>query len=295
MCALLSASDRAILGHVDFTAEEIAADLRRPDLEAYGWYAGTRLVGYGWAARSGGGARVDVDVYVHPDHDQALGLEILELLEGRAAARAAEVGHRTAILDIGVYRQDERTRRWMTERGYTCPTRFVRMRIDLDGRTQHSSATGSGVVVVRRSDGTAEDLRRAHRISEDSFVDHYGHEETPFDIWHQRLTEQGPDWAEVWFAEVDGEPVGLLVGTRQFLEEENAGYVRTLGTLAQARGLGAGTALLRAYFDACQQAGRSAVLLHVDAQNVTGALRLYEAVGMRAVLTIDAWTRTVTA
>ncbi len=31
------------------------------------------------------------------------------------------------------------------------------------------------------------------------------------------------------------------------------------------------------------------MLLHVDVANVTGALRLYESVGMRAVLEIDAW------
>ena len=33
--------------------------------------------------------------------------------------------------------------------------------------------------------------------------------------------------------------------------------------------------------------------LHVDTDNVTPALRLYESVGMRAVLVIDAWTRTL--
>jgi hypothetical protein len=34
-----------------------------------------------------------------------------------------------------------------------------------------------------------------------------------------------------------------------------------------------------------------AVLLHVDVANVTDALRLYESVGKRPVLTIDAWTK----
>ena len=47
------------------------------------------------------------------------------------------------------------------------------------------------------------------------------------------------------------------------------------------------------YFDECQRAGRVAVLLHVDVANVTGALRLYESVGMRTVLEIDAWANRV--
>ena len=33
------------------------------------------------------------------------------------------------------------------------------------------------------------------------------------------------------------------------------------------------------------------MLLHVDVANVTGALRVYESVGMRAVLEIDAWAK----
>lgn len=52
---------------------------------------------------------------------------------------------------------------------------------------------------------------------------------------------------------------------------------------------GVATALLRTYFSACQQAGRAAVMLHVDVANVTGALRLYESVGMAPVLEIDAF------
>jgi ribosomal protein S18 acetylase RimI-like enzyme len=43
---------------------------------------------------------------------------------------------------------------------------------------------------------------------------------------------------------VSGTPVGLLTTTRQFEEDEDAGYVRTLGVLPSARGRGVGTALL---------------------------------------------------
>jgi ribosomal protein S18 acetylase RimI-like enzyme len=50
-------------------------------------------------------------------------------------------------------------------------------------------------------------------------------------------------------------------------------------------------ALLRDCFAAAQRAGRKAVLLHVDVANVTGALRLYESVGMRPVLEIDAFAK----
>jgi hypothetical protein len=54
---------------------------------------------------------------------------------------------------------------------------------------------------------------------------------------------------------------------------------------------GVAKALLRQYFSDQQAAGRAGVLLHVDVANVTNALGLYESVGMRPVLEIDAWAK----
>jgi ribosomal protein S18 acetylase RimI-like enzyme len=51
--------------------------------------------------------------------------------------------------------------------------------------------------------------------------------------------------------------------------------------------------LLRHYFSASQAEGRVAVLLHVDVANVTNALGVYESVGMRPILEIDAWAKRV--
>ena len=287
VAALVAACDVAVLGRPDFADADLLADLRRDDLEAYGWFDGDALVGYGWAARLGDSARVDIDAYVLPDRDPRLGVGILAFLEERASRLAADAGHGEAVLDIGVYRQDDTSRAWLVERGFETPTSFVRMRIDFDGPVDLPATP----VQVRRPEGSEADLRLAHRIADASFAEHYSHADTPFESWAERLTERGPDFATVWLGELAGEAVGVLVGTNQFDADENAGYVRTLGTLASARGCGVGTALVRAYFAAAQQAGRSAVLLHVDTGNVTGALRLYESVGMRPVLTIDAWTK----
>ena len=294
--ALLTASDLAVLGRTDFTETEVAADLCRADLHAYGWYAGADLVGYGWVAQAPGAERVDVDAYVHPaygPHDVELGAQILAYLQQRGVALVAAAGHPEAIFDLGAYRQDERTRGWLAARGFTIGTAFVRMRVDFTGPVA-AGAPAEGVV-VRRATRSTEDLRAAYTIGEESFLDHYSNVPVSFDTWLQRLDECGEDWSELWLADVDGEPAGVLVATRQFVEDENAGYVRTLGTLPRARGRGAATALLRHYFAEAAAGGRDAVLLHVDVGNSTGALRLYEAVGMRAVLTIDAWTKRVAA
>jgi mycothiol synthase len=286
---VLEASDLAVVGFVDFTVEELAAELRRDDLEAYGWYddAGT-MQAYGWLSRTAGSNNVEVDLYVHPEHDAGLGHEALAVLEARGRELVAEAGHDEPWFGMGVYRADARTRGWLEAAGYTVQTTFTRMRIDLE-HERRLEVPPTDVVVRRVTDEA--DLRRAHAIEEASFLEHYAHVPITFERWQQRLTTPGPDWAQVFLAEVAGEPVGLMVTTRQFEPDQDAGYVRTLGVLPAGRGQGAAKALLLDCFAAAQRAGRKAVVLHVDVANVTGALRLYESVGMRPVLEIDAFAK----
>jgi ribosomal protein S18 acetylase RimI-like enzyme len=288
-CRLLTASDLAVVGFVDFTEEEIAAQLRQDDLEAFGWYdeAGT-MQAYGWVSRSAQSNNVEVDVYVHPEHDGEFGHEVLAVLEARGRELVIEVGHDEPWFGMGVYRADTRTRGWLEAAAYTVDTTFTRMRIDLDPAVP--VVVPPTDVVVRRVTDEA-DLRVAHRIEEASFLEHYGNVPLTFERWQERLTKQADDWSQVFLAEVDGEPAGLMVTNRQFEPDEDAGYVRTLGVLPAARGRGVGKAMLQDCFAAAQRAGRKAVLLHVDVANVTGALRLYESVGMRAVLEIDAFSK----
>ena len=291
---LLLASDLAVLGRSDYTLTEVEGDLRRSDLEHTGWYdeAGA-LIGYGWVGRFEETSKIEVDAYVHPEHDAALGHEVLATLEARGIQLAAEAGHDHAVFDTAAYRQDERTRAWLAGRGFEAATTFTRMRIDLSGPATAPEPPAG--VVVRRSDGGEHGLRTAHDIHEKAFTEHYGSVPRTFEKFREQFQEHGQDWSSLWLGDVDGEPSGLLIGTQQFVEEENAGYVRIVGVLPEARGRGLAKALLQTYFATAQEAGRTAVLLHVDQGNVTNALGLYESVGMRAVLQVDAWAKEVTA
>lgn len=293
VAALLLASDIAALGRSDYTLTEVEGDLRRSDLEHTGWYDESgALVCYGWVGREGQSSKVEVDAYVHPEKDPALGPQVLATLEARGLELVAEAGHDHALFDTAAYRQDERTRGWLATRGFEIATTFTRMRIDLPGPA--IAAEPPAGVVVRRSDAGDDDLRAAHDVDDTSFTEHYGHAPLTFDGFRSKFDENGPGWASLWLGDLDGEPAGVLIGTQQFVEEDNAGYVRRLGVLPTARGRGLARALLQAYFAAQQEDGRTAVLLHVDQGNVTNALGLYESVGMRAVLQIDAWTKRVT-
>jgi len=287
---LLTAADLAAMGRTDFTVTEVEADLRDEHKEHQGWYddAGT-LVAYGWVTRAGDSPKIEVDGYVHPTHDVALGVELMAFFEARGRELAAAAGHDHAVFDANAYRQDQRTRHWLQERGFEVGTSFTRMRIDFDGPVELGDPTPS--VTVRRSTASDDDLRLAHEIEEEAFAEHYGHVWRSFDRFRERFFELGDGWCSLWLADLDGTTVGLLVGNQQFVEDDNAGYIRSLGVIGAGRGHGVANALLRNYFSASQAEGRGAVLLHVDVANVTNALGIYESVGMRPVLEIDAWAK----
>ena len=73
--------------------------------------------------------------------------------------------------------------------------------------------------------------------------------------------------------------------------EPGLGWVGTLGVRPGWRRRGLGETLLRASFRALHERGLRRVGLGVDTENVTGALRLYERVGMRPVRRYDNWVR----
>jgi ribosomal protein S18 acetylase RimI-like enzyme len=64
-------------------------------------------------------------------------------------------------------------------------------------------------------------------------------------------------------------------------ERFGGGWVGTLGVLPESRGQGIGKALLQRAFASFWERGERRVALAVDAENDTGATRLYESVGMR--------------
>jgi len=267
----------------------MAADLANTAIECLGWYDGQgALVGYGWLQQTERTNQVEIDVYVRPSFDAGLGPTILAHLERRAGELAAAAGHAGAWVGTHAYRQDTRSQDWLRAAGFGKQTTFTRMRIDLDPARPPEQLASH--VTVRRA--TEEpDLRLAHEIEEASFLEHYGNVPVSYQGWLDRLMDRGEGFRQVYLAELDGTPAGLLVSTGQFEEDENAGYVRTLGVLPAARGHGVGKVLLRDYFARAHREGRTAVLLHVDVANVTGALRVYESVGMRAVLETDAWAK----
>jgi ribosomal protein S18 acetylase RimI-like enzyme len=99
-------------------------------------------------------------------------------------------------------------------------------------------------------------------------------------------------WQVAWAGD---EIVGMV---RPFInDEENArqgvrrGWCENISTRAQWRGKGVASALVCRALRALRGRGMTEAALGVDAMNETGALRLYEAMGFRAVFTEVEWRR----
>jgi len=288
---LVSAYNTAIVGYPDFTLDDVRDDLVEPgfDNATDSWLvfdADERLVGYGWAFANGDSDEVDVDVLT-TDGDVAEWL--LERVSERALEMGRVRGHASVTLHKGIYRDDQAMKARLEARGFTPVTTFQRMRIDHAGPVPMPEPP-PGITIRKATDDATR--RDAHELHAESFVDHFGYVRRPYEEWVQRHeTTATFDWPQLWVADLDGRPVGFCDRTDQFVEDEDCGYVQSIGVVSDARGRGIAAYLLRRAFAVDAADGRVGTLLHVDSNNTTPAVGLYESVGMRLVLVVDVWER----
>jgi mycothiol synthase len=287
---LTAAYNTAVVGFPDRTLDDVRNDLAEPGfvLATDSWLVHDRkgaLAGFAWAYRKGTGEQVDVDVVTLDDG-------AVPWMYDRVLDRAAEMagGHRHVTVDVGIYREDARARAFAEARAFTAATTFYRMRVQHDQDV--ATVVAPPGVTLHTGPGTEDFRRAAHAVLVESFKDHFGWVAKPFEQWQQTLAQDSAfDWSQLTVAELDSRPVGILVATDQFVADENCGYVADLGVIPQARGHGIAKFLLRTAFAADKAAGRTGTILHVDSNNTTPALGLYESVGMHRVLAVDVWRR----
>ncbi len=206
-------------------------------------------------------------------------------LEGRARAKAAP----GAVVRATVEDADEEGAQTLRRLGYTSLRSSYKMSIELDGRSFEPDFP-AGTVVRTAVEGEDEEL--LHELSERTFADHWGFMPSPFPEWLHWLRELGTPDPSLWFvATIDGEHAGVALCRPADFGDPACGWVSTLGVLPTYRGRGLGTALLRHAFAEFQRRGRTRAGLGVDAENVSGAVRLYERAGMRVVRKQDTWER----
>jgi mycothiol synthase len=287
--AVIDRHNTPLVGSPDITLREVGDELHEPgfDPNCDAWLVGDDAgvdVAYGWAYRKGTSDMVDVEVYA----DDAVAGWLWGQVLARARALGAAAGHATITVDIGIYQNDDAKRSRADARGFVPVTTFQRMRIDFDEPPTEPVVPAG--VIVRTGPGDEAFRRQGHDVSKRAFAEHFGFVERSFDEWHESIdTASTADWAQLRVAYVDGQPAAMVRGTDQFVDDEECGYVATVAVLPASRGHGLAKLLLLQAFADDFRRGRRGTVLHVDANNVTPAVGLYEHVGMRSVLAIDVW------
>ena len=132
---------------------------------------------------------------------------------------------------------------------------------------------------------TSENLRAVYSAHREAFRDHFGHVEEPFEseLEHFKHNLEGHPQHDpsLWFiAWAGNEIAGYCLCRPSSPSDHEAGFILILGVRKTWRKHGLGMALLQHAFGEFHRRGQMHVELGVDANSLTGALRLYEKAGM---------------
>ena len=159
-----------------------------------------------------------------------------------------------------------------------------RMKIDFAG--QPPDPVWANGITVRDCNGSDEDIQTLTHVNNEAFRDHFGYIEQPFEDQLARVSnwlkndEKVAD-PSLWFLAMDGDqPIGLALCAVSDSEDRELGHVNSLGVLRSHRRRGIGLALLQHAFGEYYRRGYKGATLGVDAENLTGALQLYQKAGM---------------
>jgi mycothiol synthase len=242
------------------------------DLEADARMAASAYVAV-WDGR-GGKAWLDLQGEPSP--------EMLAWAEGRAR----EKGLDRAL--GGGWRANTAVKELLEGAGYTLVRHHYRMRVALADVVEEA-VWPDGVTVRTFRPG---DERTFYDVHQESFEDHWGHDEPdPYDEWAHWLLQPPMFEPDLWFlAEEGAEPVGVAMCHRR-VEVPHRGHVQLLGVRRPWRRRGAGLALLLHAFAEFRRQGMTEADLGVDAANPTGATRLYERAGMHVTAESDTYEK----
>jgi len=100
----------------------------------------------------------------------------------------------------------------------------------------------------------------------------------------------------LWFLAMDGDEIAGISLCRPYAyDDPDMGFVNVLAVRRPWRKRGLGLALLRHSFNEFYHRGKRKVGLGVDAQNLTGALHLYEKAGMHVHRQFDSYEKELRA
>ncbi len=196
---------------------------------------------------------------------------------------------------VGTFRQADRAKALFHDMGYQHIRSSYTMRINMDAPPIEPQFP-KGITI--RTYNPETDIEVVYRAVDESFRDHFGHVDVPFEEGLQRFKHMMTGYEgfdpTLWFLAMNGdEIVGVSLCRLHGYDNPDVGWVNTLGVRRPWRKHGIGLALLRHSFCELYRRGQRMAGLGVDAQNLTGALHLYENAGMHVHHAFDQFEKEI--
>jgi len=279
---LVVAVDTAVQGWSDSTAAELADWWRETDLAGNSWVVEDDSVA-AYAVVVPHGKTADIDGFVHPAKT-GVGLGSWLLCQGEERVRA--LGFSTVL--TWCLAPDAGARALFERSGYREVRRFYRMLIEHDDLPLPPEwPEGFRVSTFETGEG-----RAFHTALDEAFAEEWNFVSQPFEQWAERRLNVPEFDPTLLFIVRDGDEIAAVL--RGEADRGGAGWVGAIGVLPRWRRRGLGLALLRHTFGEFYRRGQPRVALGVDAQNPTGATRLYERAGMHIAYEAAAFEKELT-
>ncbi|MBZ0287009.1 MAG: GNAT family N-acetyltransferase [Anaerolineae bacterium] len=292
------ACDLAVTGESDESLEDLVSGWEMPgmnlenDVRVISAPDG-RLVGYAIVEDAVRPVTPEIDVYIHPDFwADTLDTVLMDWAEERAREAIAKAPADARVaMHAYTFSKDAYYKTVLERAGMHIIRHAFRMMIDINQPIMHPEWPDG---ITLRTFKTGEDNRPVLEAVRGSFQDHWGYVDNPFDEHYERWSHY---WDEdfdpsLWFLAMDGDRVaGICLCRPRRGDDEQLGWVSTLGVTRPYRRLGVGMALLLHAFQEFRARGKTRVGLGVDASSLTGATRLYEKAGMHVAERIDLYEK----
>lgn len=232
---------------------------------------------------------------VHPDYSGlGIGSWMLTWAEKRAMRVLDKVPADLRFAPrVGIYSQAKESQKLFRDFGYQYIRSSYRMVIDLHAPPP-DPVWPQGLTIRTYNPDT--DARAVYLADQDVFRDHFGFVEEPVEEGLERfihlLTEYDGFDPSLWWLALDGDEIaGICLCRPHAYEDPDLGHINILGVRRPWRKRGLGLAFLHHAFGEFYRRGKRKAGLGVDAENLTGALRLYEKAGMRVHMQMDTFEK----
>jgi mycothiol synthase len=229
---------------------------------------------------------------IHPDYE-GIGLE--ETLYNWAAERARENIDRAPadaciVISDWLAAADTNGNKFVEARGFNNVREFAKMKFDLEVIDVPEPVFPPHITISTYSE--QNDVQVLTDAFNTSFRGHWGFFDEKVDqIQHWIDTTPHID-TDYFFLAMDRNSIaGMALCMIHMTEDMDAGYIDTLSVLPGYRRHGIALNLLRLAFRKLKAVGRKRVFLDVDADSLTGALRLYEKAGMSLNRKNNVWEK----